>query len=376
MTEGEIHGVIRGLYEGILEPEAWQRSLHVLREISDSAQAAMVVLDKVHQRFSVSEFANPIDGLLEAYHQTYQAIDPGHAFAPQINVGDWYVDTRDLGTDAMARHDFYGEFLRGFGLGSVMACLVARHPSYEVYFSLVRPADRPMFTPDDGRKLDWAIPHMRQAMALRERTAELTALQHLSTQVLDRLNFGVIACAADGRALMHNTRGGQWVRRVLPSATSRDSGWTLSRPFGAMLEAACRPEQPVPAQAAMAQSREGDRAGIVVLPLPPSHALAASWQQPMALVAIHEKRPTPALFGQILRELYGLTPAETRLANLLLAGTGLPEACERLGIGRETSRTQLKSIFVKTGTGGQAQLSHLLTGLTACLHKADPGSGV
>lgn len=374
MTEGEIHGVIRGLYEGILEPQAWQRSLHVLREISDSAQAAMVVLDKVNRRFSVSELARPIDGLLEAYHETYQAIDPAHAFAPQIDVGEWYVDARELGADAMARHDFYREFLRGFGLGSVMACLVARQPDYDVYFSLARPVDRPLFTPDDGRRLDWAIPHMRQAMALRERTAELTAMHQLSSQLLDRLNFGVIACTADGRVLMHNTRGSQWVRRLLPSATSRDSGWTLSRPFAAMLEAACRPEQRVPAQAAMAQSREGGRAGIVVLPLPPSHALAATWQQPAALVAIHEQRGTPALFGQILRELYGLTPAETRLASLLLAGTGLPEACERLGIGRETSRTQLKSIFVKTGTGGQAQLSHLLTGLTACLREADPGS--
>lgn len=374
MNEAEIHGVIRGLYEGILQPEAWQRSLHVLRQVNDSAQAAMVVLDKVNQRFSISEFSNPIDGLVEAYHQTWQALDPGHAFAPLLGMGEWYVDTRDIGPGTMQRHDFYGEFLRGFGLGSVMACLVARQPSYDVYFSLVRPQDRQPFTPDDARMLDWAIPHMRQAVALRQRTAELTAMQELSGHILDRLSFGVLACKPDGRVLLSNREGEEWVRRLLPSPGSRDEGWTLSRPLLPMLEAACRPGQAVMAQAATALSREGRRVGVVVLALPTTHALAQPWQEPVALVAIHRDRPTPALFCRVLRELYGLTPAETRLALLLLGGTGLPEACERLGIGRETSRTQLKSIFVKTGTNSQAQLAHLLTGLTAGLHEAEAPS--
>jgi len=65
----------------------------------------------------------------------------------------------------------------------------------------------------------------------------------------------------------------------------------------------------------------------------------------------------------VLRDLYGLTPAENRLAMLLTQGMGLPDACAHLGIKRETSRSQLKSIFTKTNTGTQAQLSHLLTRL-------------
>ncbi|ODV41957.1 hypothetical protein AWV79_00125 [Cupriavidus sp. UYMMa02A] len=106
---------------------------------------------------------------------------------------------------------------------------------------------------------------------------------------------------------------------------------------------------------------------MIVLPLPPAHAFATEWQEPAALVVVHEDGAAPPMLGTVLRELYGLTPAETRLAAALANGQGLPEASEQLRIRHETARTQLKAVFHKTGTGSQAQLSHLLSRLAAAL---------
>lgn len=106
-----------------------------------------------------------------------------------------------------------------------------------------------------------------------------------------------------------------------------------------------------------------------MLPLPPAHRLASRWQRPAALVAVREvgaAPPQPLLAG-VLRELYGLTASEVRLATVLTAGIGLPEACARLGIRHETARSQLKAIFNKTETGSQASLAHLLSELGACM---------
>ena len=57
-----------------------------------------------------------------------------------------------------------------------------------------------------------------------------------------------------------------------------------------------------------------------------------------------------------LRMLFGLTPAETRLAEHLARGINLSEISERLGLSRETCRSQLRSIFVKTRTNRQGEL--------------------
>ncbi len=60
---------------------------------------------------------------------------------------------------------------------------------------------------------------------------------------------------------------------------------------------------------------------------------------------------------------FSLTPAETRLAQCLLKGLSVKEAALDLGVGYETARKTLKSIYQKTGTSRQTQLVLLLSGV-------------
>jgi DNA-binding CsgD family transcriptional regulator len=64
-----------------------------------------------------------------------------------------------------------------------------------------------------------------------------------------------------------------------------------------------------------------------------------------------------------LQSAFSLTAAEARLATHLADGSGIDLASERLGISRETARTQLRAIFAKTGTRGQPQLTSLMAQL-------------
>ncbi|MNE15394.1 hypothetical protein D3C80_1083030 [compost metagenome] len=62
----------------------------------------------------------------------------------------------------------------------------------------------------------------------------------------------------------------------------------------------------------------------------------------------------------LLTDLFRFSPAEQKLA-LLLAQQLTPEACaERLGLSINTVRSQLRSLFRKTGTGRQAELLSLI----------------
>jgi DNA-binding CsgD family transcriptional regulator len=67
----------------------------------------------------------------------------------------------------------------------------------------------------------------------------------------------------------------------------------------------------------------------------------------------------------VLRELYGLTPAESALATLLAEGKTLQEAAGLRGVTHQTARSQLKSIFSKTATRRQSELLRLLLSLPA-----------
>jgi len=57
-----------------------------------------------------------------------------------------------------------------------------------------------------------------------------------------------------------------------------------------------------------------------------------------------------------LRNRFDLTPAEARLVVHLVTGTSLKSSARALGVGYETVRRQVKSVFHKTGTHRQSEL--------------------
>jgi DNA-binding CsgD family transcriptional regulator len=61
-----------------------------------------------------------------------------------------------------------------------------------------------------------------------------------------------------------------------------------------------------------------------------------------------------------LRQLYGLTAAETRLACFLMEGNNVNDCCRHLGVRRTTVRMHLRNLFVKTGVQRQSELVSLL----------------
>jgi DNA-binding CsgD family transcriptional regulator len=61
-----------------------------------------------------------------------------------------------------------------------------------------------------------------------------------------------------------------------------------------------------------------------------------------------------------LRQLYGFTATEARLANHLMEGSALEDCCEAMGIRRTTARMHLRNIFAKAGVRRQGELVSLL----------------
>ncbi|MCX5579690.1 helix-turn-helix domain-containing protein [Kaistia terrae] len=65
------------------------------------------------------------------------------------------------------------------------------------------------------------------------------------------------------------------------------------------------------------------------------------------------------------REVFGLSPAQTRLARLIINGEDVAAAAKRLGVSVNTVRTQLQRIFDKTGVHSQSALVRALLSVEA-----------
>ena len=63
---------------------------------------------------------------------------------------------------------------------------------------------------------------------------------------------------------------------------------------------------------------------------------------------------------EVLRQVYGLTPAQSAVARSLFAGRSVEETANELDLSLNTVRTHLKQIFTKCEVNSQAELLHLL----------------
>ena len=99
-----------------------------------------------------------------------------------------------------------------------------------------------------------------------------------------------------------------------------------------------------------------------VIPLPRGLS-ERTWEQflPGSCVAVFVSASGgPRLSWTRVAAMHGITRAEARLASMLADGISLEEVAEALLVSIQTVRSQLKSVFAKTGVTRQAELVALL----------------
>ena len=79
-----------------------------------------------------------------------------------------------------------------------------------------------------------------------------------------------------------------------------------------------------------------------------------------AIVFITDPERPVKTSSALMTLLFGFTEAECRLAGILITGCSLKDAAEQRQVTYETVRSQLKSIFGKTGVRRQTELIELL----------------
>lgn len=81
------------------------------------------------------------------------------------------------------------------------------------------------------------------------------------------------------------------------------------------------------------------------------------------LVTPVDRRKVPT--ATVIQGLFDLSAAEARVAQFVATGNDIPSIAKQLGVGTETIRTQVKSIFRKTGASRQSELAAILSSISS-----------
>ena len=238
------------------------------------------------------------------------------------------------------------------------------------------------FGPSEEMLLSMLLPHLREAVRMRARLAQVECERKLWSATMDRLAIGALILDERGQVL-----------RVTPMADSllagKDGLFVAGGRLHASFPAEDRDLQTLVGETllrcsattrprAMAISRPSGARGLGVLiqPIAPDHAHAAP-HRASAVLFIRDPDALGSIGSgishEMMRQLFDLTPAESAVALRLAGGQSLEEAAADLAISRNTARAHLRSIFSKTGITRQTELVRMLLNSVASLGCATPG---
>ena len=177
------------------------------------------------------------------------------------------------------------------------------------------------------------------------------------------LHIGLVLCAADGRVIGAN--------EIADEIFSTRDGLEVSQ--DGFLRASQEGERPLLQLVQQVGNRTRDgglvsevlavkrkRKRPLTLLIRASHATVASEGERNVLVMVMDSALPVRPIESELRQLFGFSSMEARLAMLLMQGDELEECCQELAIRRSTGCTHLKRLFKKTGVHRQSQLVTLL----------------
>jgi DNA-binding CsgD family transcriptional regulator len=363
-----VIGLVGIFYESAACPERWNDFLSLAVQGMDCNGAALTLHDDGLSRWNLQQgFGLPANAIAE-YNSYYGAINPTIAPLFQIarKAGYWCGLSRSLtGEKEYRRSEYYNDYGRKYGsYWGVMGAIVPFSHAL-ITLSIVRSEGRPAPEREAVQLMSLLMPHFSPVVKIHQTMQSLRSMVGAAVRGIDATEATMLAVDGKCEVVLMNTaaenllREGDGLllsRKCLCAKSPEENRELHSLIASASATGAGRSLHP---GGSLLLHREGRRPlQVSVVPFHSSRKLFDSF--PCALVFVTDPDRQTASRASILSGLYHLTPAECRLADLLLQGRDLAQAADSMRITRGTVRFMLKSVFRKTDTHRQSELTRFL----------------
>jgi DNA-binding CsgD family transcriptional regulator len=365
--DGVLSKILEVLYEAPTDPARWGDFLRLTAKAVEGESAGILMHDFNDVQSFVSQQWNMDPEATRKYVEHYTEKDVW--FQSIRHSADWLGTSEQfVPFDELKRTEFYNDLILPYEVPHLLAAMVERTPSRVVNLSVYRGFRRGPFGPETLEPMRTLRPHIQRAYRLYR---ELAAARDKGTSLqaaLDSVGTGVILVGQDLHILTSNRAAdrllaesdGLEAKRDRLRATRHEESENLQR----LVSEACvtsAGQGAKPGGVLSVSRRKRPPLHVVVSPSQGMHLDEKKLARAVVLVTDPAEEVRP--MAETLRIRYGLTPAESRLALLLVDGHSPHQIADMLGVSRNTVKTQLASIYNKTGASRQSQLVRLLVQL-------------
>lgn len=371
MSGGPSEGAFLDLvYAAALEPSLWGTALEQLAHMVSADTSNLSRLNVETGAGSVlTALVDP--SCLDSYFAHYaklnallivpNASEYGRSWAPRILTDEDCIDR-----EALVRTEYYNDFLKPLRAERSMMIRLAFGDDELAVISIARRESKGGFSSEELGLADRLQSHLIRAFALTQRLAATRRADGAVAEALDRSPHAMLLLDAEGR-IRHANRAGE---RVLGSGDGlcavagrlSATSTTAARTLSVLIGRAASGDRDHRAGGSMSLRSPGRRLPLSITVAPVGAEAPALFVAgaPSVLVSVADPEADRSPSAEGVRSLYALTAAETRVALALCEGLSPREMAARFDVSPNTVRSQLDSIYAKTGTHRQAELVRLL----------------
>jgi DNA-binding CsgD family transcriptional regulator len=381
-SAASVNDLIAQIYDASVDPTLWEAPLLGISDLLGGSSTALGIVDPAGQSDIVAIRCAP--EAVQSFATYYAERNPMVQHLPNADIGKPFTDRSLMSRAQWQRTEFYNDWGRTADNHTCLLMPVLRSGGRQGWFAVGRSDRAGDFEPRHMDLAQLLAPHLRRALEIGKK---LDTARTFGAPLLEQLTVApaggflavrsVAALCLDnkGRVVWANARAEallearDGISRARNNTLAAVSGTAtaalqkLVRQAGTGLGGMQRLDRLSgrPSLVAIAVPMRGPAAEHTALPPPATKSTTT-----LFLVDANSNR---ALAGEAarreaLRELYGLTLMEAKVALRLAGGVGIPDVARSLSVAPSTVRTHTKSLYQKMGLHSQAELISLVGQIT------------
>ncbi len=364
-----VSDLVVAIYDAALEPTSWSQCYDNMREFvgADSMLATL----QYPASGEASLLASNLDPrFLQEYVDGWWIKDAWGVGALGHPRGIAYVMSELVPDPQWMRSEIYNELVKVYANCRYCLGTIVNVDGGRGGMGFHRPANAPDFTDADRRLFQELVPHIHQALRVGQRLAKQDNAHRLMDAAIDALSFGLIVVDRSCHPLLMNRSaeeclrgGGQGLSGGRSHQPLRTESAAETRMLQRLVHEATAAGLAMPGAMRLTCTRSDTPLMLLISPLIGKSAGLLQVSKRAAVIFVLGLEQS-GLSYRMLRDLFGLTPAEATLAGHLVLGARLEDVALQRNVKPTTLRTHLNAIFQKTGTNRQSSLVRLLERLS------------
>ncbi len=364
---GALVDLVSDFYTASMDGRFWSTALAKLREALDAGACALAAHDFAASTAILHHSVGIDVGMVQTYADVHGRNSPWLEQEEPFRIaGNVFTDAELVEASTAQASDFVRQWLLPQGFRHQIFGALDRQGTRLLFLYAARTPVAGPFGEDAVALLKRLLPYLQRGLRAGQLLQRTQSARQVALDALDGMPIGVILVSGSGAVLGANraardamserdvftvTRSGLEFQREGRRVLMRDM---IGSPRDGRL--ANRSAQPM----AFSLERPTGQRSLTVLVWSVAESEEPGTDDPAAVVFLGDPDRPADVDESRLRQLYGLTGAEARVAALLARGYRLDEIAEMLGVAYETTRKHLKQIFGKTNTARQAELVRMV----------------